>query len=503
MRHFSSYGPVDPQEHFCVEREHLVEHCMNQLMGKTTGKLTGNPTGQEIGTPEKGGHYFTIWAPRQTGKTWLMHQVAGAIDNSRPDTFIIGKMSVQRVILREGDSDEEFFIQLTDIVKLCFGIDIPNIEKWNDWTNLFVKGRYFKRPVILFIDEFDKLPRSIIDHMVTLFREMYLNRKDYCLHGLALIGVRAVLGLDSLRGSPFNVQRSLHIPNFTLEEVKELFRQYQIESGQGVTDEVVQAVFDTTWGQPGLVCWFGELLTEKYNTAPDSPIDFPLWEEVLGAALYVEWNNSVLNLVKKAKTPYLKEVLELFSSSDIPFALDSDWCGHLYFNGIISHEKQPGPPGPQSYLCRFSSPFVQHKLFNALSREWSLSREWFADRTSITPLQPLDDLGDVFAGENIDVPALVDRYVDFLGRLAQKGIHPFHGQPRRGNMNITEAVGHFHLYAWLLNVVGRRCVVSPEFPTGNGKVDIHLKCQGKKGLIEVKSFSDLHQLRKGVGQAAG
>ncbi|MBF0200932.1 MAG: hypothetical protein HQK66_06405, partial [Desulfamplus sp.] len=42
-----------------------------------------------------------------------------------------------------------------------------------------------------------------------------------------------------------------------------------------------------------------------------------------------------------------------------------------------------------------------------------------------------------------------------------------------------------------------------EFPTGNGKVDIHLKCQGKKGLIEVKSFSDLHQLRKGVGQAAG
>ena len=35
----------------------------------------------------------------------------------------------------------------------------------------------------------------------------------YLLHGLALVGVRAVLGIDSDRGSPFNVQRSLHVPN--------------------------------------------------------------------------------------------------------------------------------------------------------------------------------------------------------------------------------------------------------------------------------------------------
>ncbi|MBF0200781.1 MAG: hypothetical protein HQK66_05615, partial [Desulfamplus sp.] len=162
MRHFSSYGPVNHQEHFCVERNDLVKYCMNQLIGKTAEKPTGNPTGQEIGTPEKGGHYFTIWAPRQTGKTWLMHQVAGAIDKSRPDTFITGKMSVQRVILREGDSDEAIFRQLTNVFNICFGLEIPRIQNWDDWTNLFVKGRYFKRPVILFIDEFDKLPRSII-----------------------------------------------------------------------------------------------------------------------------------------------------------------------------------------------------------------------------------------------------------------------------------------------------------------------------------------------------
>jgi predicted AAA+ superfamily ATPase len=26
--------------------------------------------------PNKGGHYITIWAPRQTGKTWIMQEVS-------------------------------------------------------------------------------------------------------------------------------------------------------------------------------------------------------------------------------------------------------------------------------------------------------------------------------------------------------------------------------------------------------------------------------------------
>jgi len=63
-------------------------------------------------------------------------------------------------------------------------------------------------------------------------------------------------------------------------------------------------------------------------------------------------------------------------------------------------------------------------------------------------------------------------------------------------------VGHFHLYYWLQNAVGRRCVISPEFPTGNGKVDLHLQCRAKRGLIEVKSFVDAAQVQESRDQAA-
>ncbi len=45
-------------------------------------------------------------------------------------------------------------------------------------------------------------------------------------------------------------------------------------------------------------------------------------------------------------------------------------------------------------------------------------------------------------------------------------------------------------------------VVSPEFPTGNGKVDLHLRCGNKEGLIEVKSFKSRYQLGLDRSQAA-
>ena len=93
--------------------------------------------------------------------------------------------------------------------------------------------------MVLFIDEFDSLAPKWIDRLVILFRDMYLNRNAYGIYGMVLLGIRAALGAQSLRGSPFNIQRSLQVENFNVEEVRALFRQYQKESGQKVEPEVV------------------------------------------------------------------------------------------------------------------------------------------------------------------------------------------------------------------------------------------------------------------------
>jgi hypothetical protein len=482
MRRFSSYGPVDPKFNFCVERRDLIERCVANLLGE----------------PEEGGHYFTIWAPRQTGKTWIMRRAIAEIRARYGDRYQVGTFSMQGVVLADDAPDEAFFAFVPDRFDRAFGVPAPRPTDWAGWTRLFARhGGYFDRPVILCIDEFDSLPRQVIDRLVTLFRDMYLDRDAYFLHGLALVGVRAVLGVDSPRGSPFNVQRSLQIPNLTRPEVEELFAQYQAESGQVVEPPVPGAVFDVTRGQPGLVSWFGELLAEKYNPGPGQPLTPALFDEVLGAALDVEWNNTILNLVKKARGPYQPQVVALFTDPNVPFALDKDWCSYLYMNGIIDRAAPPGGvPGARA-VCRFSSPFVQRRLFAALTDDM------FGDRGPILAIEPGDTLSDVFTPGGLCLPPLLERYRGYLKRLKARGIDPWKGQPRRADLHLTEAVGHFHLYAWLRDAVGRRCVITPEFPTGNGKVDLVLRAQDQTGVIEVKSFIDMYELGLGHAQAAG
>jgi hypothetical protein len=482
MRRFHSYGPVNARNHFSAPRTDLVNQCLNSLIGSDSDN--------------EGGHYFTIWAPRQTGKTWLTQEVKKRIESIYSDRFTVAMMSMQGVIMEDRDQVDVFFNYIPNLIRRAFGVTVSEPDSWKSLSEYFSSDTgLFDKPVILFIDEFDKLPPIIIDRLVNIFRDMYLDRQSYCIYGLALIGVRAVLGVDSERGSPFNIQRSLHVPNFTLDEVTDLFDQYQQESGQAVEPEVSQNVYESTNGQPGLVGWFGELLTEKYNPGKDRSIDPNTWKTVHHAAITLEWNNTVLNLVKKVRIGYVPHVLKLFSRSDISFSIDMEWCAYLYMNGVIVPELYTDESGGITSVCRFSCPFIQKRLYNALTDD-------LIGDLPILAIEPLDDLTDVFEGDFLNLPPLLDRYKAYLVRMKAKGLNPFKDQPRRTDLHYTEAVGHFHLYAWLQAAIGRRCVTSPEFPTGNGKVDIHIRCNGKKGIIEVKSFVDMSETRKGTEQAA-
>ncbi len=482
MRTFHSYGPVDCRHHFCVARTELVQRCAEQL----------------VGIPDEGGHYFTIWSPRQCGKTWLMRRAAEKVETVYPNRFTIGMMSMQGIIMEKGDGDAVLFLQLARTIREAFKIETLPPRTWDDWINWFAKDiGLFKKPLILLIDEFDSLPSGVIDRLVTLFRDMYLKRESYLLHGLALIGVRAVLGVESLRGSPFNIQRSLHVPKFTPAEVTDLFDQYQAESGQAIESEVVQTIYDVTRGQPGLVGWFGELLTEKYSPDHTSTIGLPIWEDVYEAALHTEWNNNLLNLIKKAQGSYTDYLLELFTKTDVPFSIRAEWCSYLYLNGIIDSLESRDTSGKKIFVCRFASPFVQNCLFEVFTTTIA------GERLPLMALDPLDTLADVFEKDTIDLPALLERYKSYLNRLRAKGLNPWKDQPRRTDLHYTEAVGHFHLYAWLREALMDYCTIAPEFPTGNGKVDLHLRCGNTRGIIEVKSFrSQAHLARSGVQAAA-
>jgi len=484
MRRFHSYGPVDSEEHFCVERKELVNQCTSQL----------------IGHQQKGGYYFTIWAPRQTGKTWLIRQCVQQIKMQYANTFIVGEISMQGYEVLQKEDPATFFFEyfkkeLTNELEL----NIPGTKNWNQWIELFGKKTgLFQKPFILLIDEFDKLPRDVIDKVVSLFRHTYLNSDKYMLHGLALIGVRAVLGVDSPKGSPFNVQRSVHIPNFTFEEVQKMFNDYQSESGQEIEPQVVNQLFKTTNGQPGLVSWFGELITEKYNTPPKKTVDINQWKKIYTRSINIEHNNTIQNMIIKAKTEYKSHLFKLFKTPNMPFTFAADWCNYMYMNGLISYTEIE-KDDKISHICCFSNPYVQDILYTVFVGEMQNDHN-----QDILPLEPTDFLEDVFHNATLNIPALLKRYKGFLKRLTESGHNPWKDQPRRkSDYHLTEAVGHFHLYFWLKMTLDDVCVIIPEFPTGNGKVDLHIKCkQDKKGLIEVKSFVNPLKLNDALIQAS-
>jgi len=479
MRRFHSYGPVDSRFHFGVERHELVERCVQQLVGE----------------PDEGGHFFTIWAPRQCGKTWLMRRAIQEIRARYGDRFAIGALSMQG-LLKATDGDDVFFRSVPDMFREGFAFAPAAPADWNEWRRAFARDLgMFDKPLILLVDEFDALPPAVIDSLVNGFRKIYLAREGYTLHGLALIGVRAVLGVDSDRGSPFNVQRSLHVPNLTHDEVVEMFGQYQSESGQVVLPEVVEAIYTMTRGQPGLVGWLGELLTEKYNPGQNQPITLDDWKEVFMLACRVEPNNTILNLLKKAKGPYREQVMGLFGKADVPFSFDQEWCNYLYTNGIIDYEKTTDAMGARTSVCRFSCPFVQLRLHAAFTDD-------LVPRLPILALDPLDTLSDVFTEQTLDAAALCERYKAYLVRLKAAGQDPFLGEQRRSDLGLREAVGHFHLYAWLREAVRTLCAVSPEFPTGNGKVDLLLRSPHQRAVIEVKSFRSASEVPIARRQAA-
>ncbi len=483
MRKFSSYGPLNTKLHYYAPRTGLIDQALTLLLGEQ---------------PDEGGHYITVWAPRQTGKTWVMQQVLFRLRNEpQYNKFDVLKINLEHLKMEQ---DVTGVVQAIagEIIK-GLGIENVTVNQVKELYHLFEKG-LLKKPLILILDEFDALSQEAISGLVGVFRNIYNQRRDdvdkptegkaYLLHGVALIGVRAVLGVENVTGSPFNVQRSLHIPNLALAEVEGMFNWYEQESGQAIETAVIERVFYETQGQPGLTCWLGELLTETYNQEPEKPITMDTFEEAYAAAIHVLPNNNILNIVSKARQePYKAFVLEMFKTDKkLPFEYDDQNLNYLYLNGVIDWEKG----SKTEYYVKFACPFVQKRLFNYFANDLFRYMGKLYD--------PFENLEDTITEAGLNIKNLMQRYESYL---KQNRDWLLRDAPRRTDLRLYEAVYHFALYMYLANFLssyGGR--VYPEFPTGNGKVDLIITYSQQMYGLELKSYTNERNYRAALKQAA-
>ncbi len=481
MRKFSSYGPIDRKLHYYAPRQALIDDAIQQLKGDN---------------PNQGGHYITVWAPRQTGKTWIMREVFLTL--AAETDFDVVILSLQ-FLSEVTDSNRVAQLIARKLIKELNLENAITIDSLDDFDQLFERETLTK-PLILILDEFDALDETVIAGLVAVFRHIYNTRqnqvhkstaeKSYLLHSMALIGVRAVLGVENVKGSPFNVQRSVHIPNLTNDEVVALFDGYQREREQQIEPEVVERIWYEFQGQPGLTCWFGELLTETYNQATQKPILHANFENVYAAALNLLPNNHILNIISKAKQePYKSFILELFQTRiKSQFVYHDPIINFLYMNGIVNVEQSA------ENNLKFSCPYIQKQLFNYFARE--------VYREDIQCLSdPFEDLSDTITEDKLNIRRLLQRYEQYLQAHRAQVLK---NAPRRQNdLRVYEAVFHFHLYSYLDSFFRiYEGQVHPEFPTGNGTIDLLIRYAEQLFGLELKSFANQPAYRKALIQAA-
>lgn len=482
MRKFSSYGPVDTKLHYYVPRQGLIDTAVAHLLGED---------------PTRGGHYITVWAPRQRGKSWILQQAMWQLrGDPRYAGFDVLKINLEH-LKQERDTDSVVQWLANEILEQ---LAIPGV------TALTLKDLYsvfrqdvLPKPLILILDEFDALTPAAITGLVSVFRNIYNTRreqpdkatgeKSYLLHGLALIGVRSVLGIDNQRGSPFNVQRSMHIPNLTFAEVAAMYHWYERESGQTIEPVVIERIYAELRGQPGLTSWFGELLTETYNEQrPTITVDD--FEVVEATASNLLPNANIINIISKAnEEPHRTFLIQLFQSEEkIAFTYDDPSINYLYMNGVIDEEVVDR----RKFYVKFPCPFIQKRLFN------HFARELYRDIGAL--YAPFTTLTHILTPTGLHIKNLLRLYEQYV---QQNHTWLFQEAPRRTDLRLYEAVYHFNLFMWLSRFLERTDGrVDPEFPTGNGQIDLLIRYQSYRYGLELKSFRSDFEYNLALGQAA-
>jgi hypothetical protein len=482
MRKFSSCGPIDLDLNYYVPRQTLIDTTVRHLVGDD---------------PKSGGHYLTLWGPPQCGKSWVMQQ---AMHQIRTDPRYSGfdVLTINLKHCKDESATDNIIHWLAKNMLESLTLTPLTVTSLSDFEAIFRQG-VLQKPLILVLDDFSRLPTHVISNIVSVFRSIYNTRseqpdkpsaaKSYLLHGLALVGIHSVVGLDGGRSLPFNIQRTMRIPNFTFREVAEMYHWYERESGQAIEPTVIERIYTELCGQAGLTSWFGELLTETYNDHNPTLTLADLTAVEYAASNRLP-NANIINLISKAnEQPHRDFLVELFQTEEkIDFKYDNPSINFLYMNGVIDEEVVNRGA---SYV-RFPSPFVQKRLFNRFADDI------FPDTATLYPA--FTNLDHILTPTGLHVKNLLRLYEQYVQR---NHTWLFQGAPRRTDLRLYEAVYHFNLYLWLsrfLQKKGGR--VHPEFPTGNGQIDLIISFQGQQYGLELKSFDDNFEYQAALRQAA-
>lgn len=478
MRRFGTQGPVHPQRNYVVSRAAELADFIRRV---------------------KEGRYIVIFAPRQTGKTTLFQRALDIFvdeesayfpialnfevyEDCTPSVFYSGLYvdiceEIENVFARRGEVFSEALTEFLENTEIADHLSM---------------GRFFRRfssflgarRLILIIDEFDGIPKEAVRGFLHSLRRIYVsNPVSRCPHSISIVGVKSITQLNYDRSiSPFNIQDEFNLPNFTREQVQELFGQYTAEVGQALVPEVIEAIHKQTAGQPVLVNRFAQILTEELDIPKTETINRNHFAQA-HAQLLEENNVNITHLLTNIRRDRrFERVLMKIVSYDIGirFTLQNEIIDQLATYGVITK----GTDG----LCEVLNPIYHYRilqafkpLVNGLESEYLPADHGTGFPDYLTP-----------TGE-IDMALLLENFSNFIARAGFRVLQV----PETPQ----EFIGQHLLLAYLdqfVQSIGGMMYL--EVPTGRGRMDLVIFHNTRTYIVETKIWEGNRRYQEGKRQ---
>ncbi|MCG9127012.1 AAA-like domain-containing protein [Candidatus Poribacteria bacterium] len=468
MRRFGTQGPVHPDRNYIVTRTEEIDDFIRRIQD---------------------GRYIVVFAPRQTGKTTFFLRALEVLAN--PESIYL---TIQLNFEEYHNSHQSIFYThlLQDIYdeiekalqlrnerisnSLQTYIDDADLTEHISMRRFFmglekiIRKEYNIERIILIIDEFDGIPEEAVTGFLHSLRRIYLSDStERCPHSVGIVGVKNITQLNFDRSiSPFNVQDEFYLPNFNIEQVRELLLQYTHEVGQQFDPMVIESIHKQTAGQPFLVNRIAQILTEELEISKTETISIEHFLKAHSQILH-ESNTNIEHLTSNVrKNPKFESILMKIMASDdsVPFNLRDELISELSTYGVIRRSTDG--------MCEIANPIYLYTILQTFKPTVNgLEQQYLPEDTNNGFLDYLTSDG------NIQMMRLLDNFRDFIARAGYK-ILEVPDTPQ-------ESVGRHLLLSYLeqfVKLVGGFMHI--EVQTGRGRLDLLITHNQRKYIVETK-----------------
>jgi len=431
--------------------------------------------------------YFTIHAPRQTGKTTYLHALSRKLNAE--GKYIVLVVSFEQAGY-EGITMEQANEILVFNIYQKAGEQLPE-NHWpgNPQSKKFLNLNHYlkdwsdsqEKPIVLFIDEIDALLDNILISILRQLRDGYQGRPKHFPSSVVLVGLRDVReykakirdGYVSLgTASPFNVKsESLLLKNFTRQEVVELLEQHTQETGQVFPTEVKEDISRLSGGQPWLTNALArqivsKILLDDYSKA----ITLDILKEAK-RQLILRRDTHLDSLVDKLREDRVKRIVQAIIRGDnLAFDIYDDDIAYARDLGIVSQSSPLRLANPiyAEIVPRIMASPIQESIPEEIQTSWFLKPDG-----------------------TLDMEKLLKEFQKFYRRNSGAWLDRF---------EYKESAHHLLLMAFLQRVINAGGEITREMALGNGRIDLLVTFGKQEFALELKIKRDKYTVEDGKEQ---